>query len=193
MHPFEGLDKSPQKIHRREIVHELSARQSALLATDYPTPAGRAFIRKLHRERPALEITLVNKSSFKRDNPGDSLVGVVSKLRKDIFDILPYHYSPLVDIDLFGGLSQYAVGRIETSTHWKRILLTFTKTFRHKKLKGALAANEDPASFMEAWCKRNSWAKPLMLQLPYRHPNKNAIMGILDQRGPKYWTFLIER
>jgi hypothetical protein len=193
MHPFESLDKSPYKMQRRDIIHELCAHQPAVLMTDYPTPAGRAFIRKLHRERPSTEITLVNKIAFKRDQPGDSLAGVVHKLRKDIFDVLPYHYAPLVDIDLFGGLSKYAIERIESSAHWKQILMTFTKNFRHKKLKGALPNGVDPTMFFVTLCKKNGWKPPTMVQQPYRHPNKNALLGIIDNRGPKYWTFLIER
>jgi hypothetical protein len=195
MHTYEREehDKSRWKVERRSILNELCARNSALLATDYPTLAGRTYIRRLHKDRPALEITLVNNQSFRRDYPGDSLVGVATKLRKDIFDVLPYHYSQLVDIDLFGGLSIVAKEKIESAPYWKQIFITFSRTFRHQRLKGAINPKEDPAYFMEMWCKRNNWQPPLMPQNPYRHPNKNAIMGLIDKRGPEYWTFLLER
>lgn len=188
----ERFDKTPHKIVRREIVHELCARQEHFLATDYPGPAGRNFIRKLHRDRSSMEITLVNKYSFKRDYPGDSLAEVVTKVHKDIFDVIQYHPAKVVDIDLFGGLPFAAIGAIEKAPNWKKLLLTFSRTWRHRKLPGALSHGEDPAGFVELWAKRNGW-KATMAQLPYRRQSKLRIMGIEDERGPQYWTFLLER
>lgn len=190
----EMIDTTREKVYRRSLIHELTAHESVLLATDYPTPAGRDFLRKLHKERPALEITLVNKQPFLKDTPADTLAGsVTKKLRKDVFDVLPYHYSQLVDIDLFGGLSQEAMQRIESSTYWKKILITFAKVYRHQTKKAAMQKGEDPASFFAAVCKRNGWNPPIMAQLPYRRDNKQVLKGIMDNRGPEYWTFFLER
>jgi hypothetical protein len=191
------FDRTPHKIVRREIIHELCARQEHFLATDYPGPVGRNFIRKLKRDRPNLEISLVNKYSFRRDYPGDSIADLVIKIRKDIFDVIQYHPAEVVDIDLFGGLPASAVKAIELAPNWKRMLLTFSRTWRHRKLPGALQHGEDPAMFMELWGKRNGW-RITMAQLPYRRPSKLRIMGIEimgieDERGPQYWTFLLER
>ncbi len=189
---IDGFDTTPHKAVRRATIHELTVRQEKLLATDYPGPAGRKFLRKLKADRPDLDITLVNKYSFMKDYPGDDISGIVTKLRKDIFDVIQYHPAQVVDIDLFGGLPEYAVKAIEKAPNWKRMLLTFTKNWRHRKLAGALSRGDDPAAFVEAWAKRNGW-RAIMTQLPYRRANKNVIMGIEDDRGPQYWTFLIER
>lgn len=186
------MDRSPHKFVRREIVHELTVRQEHFLATDYPGDKGREFIRKLHKDRPDLQITLVNKYSFKRDYPGDTIDGIVAKVRKDIFEVMQTHPAKVVDIDLFGGLAFSALEAIEKAPNWRSLLLTFSRTWRHKTQKGALAHGEDPANFMELWCKRNGW-KTRMAQLPYRRHNRKRIMGIEDDRGPQYWTFLIER
>jgi len=188
----ETMDRSAHKYVRREILHELTVRREHFLATDYPGPKGREFIRKLHRDRPGLLITLVNKYSFKRDYPGDTLANVVTKVRKDIFDVMQTHPAEIVDIDLFGGLPASAVDAIEKAPNWRRLFLTFSRTWRHRSQKGALMHGEDPAVFMELWCKRNGW-KSTMAQLPYRRHNRKRIMGIEDDRGPQYWTFLIER
>lgn len=195
---FEQVEKdnSWPKNERRAIIHELCALQTSFLGTDYPGEHGRKFIRKLHHDRPDLQITLVNKQSFHKDIPGDSLVDVATKMRGDIFDIMQYHSSPIVDIDLFGGLSQQDKEKIETAPHWKKLLITFSRTWRHKTLPGALSKGEDPAYFMEMWSKRLGWTATMpMLPLfnPYRHETKKAIMGITDRRGPRYWTFLLER
>lgn len=190
---IEVMDKSPEKGSRRQIVHELTARESQLLATDYPGLLGRKFIRKLHRDRPELLITLANKRSFRRDYPGDTLEKTVTKRHEDIFDVMQTHTAGLIDIDLFGGLCIRDWKKIETAQNWSKILLTFSKTWRHKNLPGLFKPGEDPVMFMTMWCLENKWAPPLMPTLPYRRPNKNAIMGIVDRRGPEYYTFLLQR
>lgn len=193
MESLELMDKSPEKIRRRAIVRELVAMQPNLLATDYPGPEGRKFIRKLHKDQPKLCIELVSNGNFRKDYPGDSLVGVATKINKDIFDVIQYHKSELVDIDLFGGLAREYWEKIETAPNWRKLFITFSKTWRHKTKPGLLKSGEDPAQFMTMWCLENKWKPPIMPELPYRRPNKNAIMGLFDERGPKYWTFLIER
>lgn len=193
MYTIEQMDGSRHKRERRRILHELVVRQKSLLATDYPGPIGRDFIRQLHRDRPDLEITLVNKSRFVKDVAGDSLEDVVKKMRGDIFDIMQEHPARIVDVDLFGGLSLDHWKKIETAPAWRMLFLTFTNIFRHQSKKGLLKRGEDPAGFMELWCQEAGWRPPVMPQLPYQRPNKNAIMGVVDHRGPKYHTFLIRR
>ena len=189
----ERFDNTAEKKVRRLIVGELCALQTEFLATDYPGPSGRAFIRKLHKSQPQMRITLVNKYNFKKDFPGDSIANAVVKVRKDIFEVIQTHPAKIVDIDLFGGLPLYGMKAVETAPNWKRLLLTFSKIWRHRKLEGAISTGTDPAYFMEIWAKRNGW-KAVMPQVPYRRKNKNnGIMGVIDERGPEYYTFLIER
>jgi len=190
---LEQMDKTPKKIERRKIVAELSARFDRMVATDYPGPKGRAFIRQLHRTHPKLDIVLVNKYSFRKDYPGDSLLDVVTKISKrDIFEVIQSHPAEFVDIDLFGGLSKEYGQMIETAPNWEKMIITFAKVWRHKTKPGLLKAGEDVTTFMNMWCMENHWKPPIVLQF-YSHPNKNAIMGLIDARGPKYWTWLLER
>ncbi len=189
----DSFDNTSHKIVRRATLHELTVRQEKLLATDYPGPYGRKFLRQLKKDRPDLDITLVNKYSFIKDYPGDDISGIVTKIRgKDIFDVIQYHPAKVVDIDLFGGLSEYGMEAIESAPYWKKLFVTFTRNWRHRTLQGAMSRGDDPAAFVEAWAKRNGW-KAIMTQRPYRRDNKRVIMGIEDERGPQYWTFLIER
>lgn len=194
VHAFQrpNIECSEEKTQRRIIVDELSSRHESVLATDYPGETGRDFMRKLLKRRPKLTVTMVNKASFQKNYPGDGL-GRIIKIRDDIFNVMLYNSSTLIDIDLFGGFPTYGKECIERAPFWEQILITFSRAWRHKVLKGALAKDEDPAVFMEAWCKEKKWKAPIMPQLPYKHPNKNAILGALDKRGPKYWTFLISR
>lgn len=193
MYTIEQMDSSRDKKERRRIVYELTARQVGIVATDYPGPLGREFIRQLHNDRPSLAITLVNKSRFCKDIPGDSLEGITVKTKGDIFDVIQTLDVPIVDIDLFGGLNLEHWKKIEMAPHWEKMLLTFTNVYRHQRKRGLLKKKEDPAGFMELWCAENHWKPPIMPQLPYRRPNKNAIMGMFDKRGPQYWTFLLQR
>lgn len=193
MYTIEQMDSSRDKKQRRSIVHELTARETGLVATDYPGPMGREFIRQLHNDRPGLTITLVNKSRFRKDIPCDSLKDVATKVKGDIFDVIQTLDAPIVDIDLFGGLNLDHWKKIETAPYWEKMLVTFTNIYRHRRQRGLLKKKEDPAGFMEMWCADNGWKPPLMPQFPYRRPNKRAIMGILDARGPQYWTFLLQR
>lgn len=192
MHPFErDKDNTSVKNQRRAILDELCARHTSLLATDYPGEFGGKFIKKLARDRKELAITLVNKNGFHRRYTGDGLDNV-KRMKEDIFIALLNTSATLIDIDLFGGIPLYGKTHIETATSWKQILLTFQPAWRHKTEPGALGGLT-PDYFVETWCKAQGWKNPIMPMLPYRHPNKNAIMGLVDERGPKYWTFLIER
>lgn len=202
MYTLAQMDSSRDKKERRRIINELTARQTGIVATDYPGPMGREFIRQLHNDRPGLAITLVNKSRFCKDIPGDSMKDVATKMKGDIFDVIQTLDAPIVDIDLFGGLSIEHWKKMETAPYWEKMLITFARTFRHKKMprgfgfekyRGLIKPGEDPAFFVERWCIENHWKLPLMPQQPYRRPNKNAIMGLIDRRGPQYWTFLLER
>lgn len=190
-HPFAGHDKSPPKVERRKALHELAARHMSLLATNFPEQAGQSFIRKLHRDRPKLEISLIDKQRYPTPIPG------ITMLRGDIFSEVLTHPATLLDIDLFGGLPAFGVMNLERAKAWQTMLITFSRTFRHKTLPGALQGGEDPMYFMTTWCKDNGWKPPIMPYIgmynPYRYPNKNAMMGLVDNRGPQYWTFVIER
>jgi hypothetical protein len=189
--PFAGYDKSPEKVARRSLLNELCSRHKSLLATNFPEPAGQYFIRKLHRDRPKLDITLIDKARYPNPLPG------INMMRGDIFQEILTHPATLIDIDLFGGLPAFGVINLERAKNWQSLLITFTKQYRRHKLPGALQDGEDPSYFMEVLCKDNGWKPPIMPDIginnPYRHPNKHALMGLVDNRGPQYWTFLVDR
>ena len=194
------MDSSTEKIQRREMILDLLVTEQirSFVGTDYPGRLGRIFMRRVRRMLRKLDMYLVNKKSFKRDYPGDSLIGITKIRNKNIFDVIQSNDAEFVDIDLCGGMSLEDWRKIAEASYWRVLVLTFTPKFRHKELRSMLKPGEDVAMFMEMMCQENGWKPPRILQ-HYQRPNKktskNVLEGILkeDKRSPWYWTFLLTR
>jgi hypothetical protein len=186
----EKFDDSRQKVDRRSSLNKIITKHhcSSLLATNYPGPHGRAFIRSLAKNNPDLRITLVDREQFKRDTEEDSLDGLVIKMPyTDIFRQLKNGtLYDLLDIDLFGGLSVIGRDAIEDNKNWKHILLTISDRNRSKtKDTFAKPAGINTITWATEWCERNNWGIGLATPLPYRTR--------LDASSPTYYTFHISR
>src|SRR3954466_9722876 len=126
-------DASKQKTERRRTVYKLIRRTRAtnLLATNYPGPNGRKFVKTKLVKALGIKVTLCEKKNFCR--AASELDGLVTKVPyTDIFFQMLSNQYDFLDLDLCGGFSAPALKSIESCTSWKTIVLTCTDKYRSK-------------------------------------------------------------
>lgn len=195
-------DSTKQKVERRRTTYKLAKRRKALsiLATNFPGPHGREFAKTWLSGKLKADITLVDRESFSKISRKTFGENVKLIPRTDIFFQMLSNEYDFLDIDLCGGLSIDAVKSIETCTSWKTIVLSCTDKFRSRwgdKVSGQKSAKPEGVhlqNFITSWCEKNKWGCQLSFSPgPYRRSNKNERAGLVDGRGPWYYTFIITR